>query len=57
MEVSPYTIMFGRVPVGFSVPIQDLKLAAAEKFEIGQPRQGLKPDSFSVVYGPTEVVP
>jgi len=26
----------------------------AEKFESGQERQGLKPDIFSIVYGPTK---
>jgi hypothetical protein len=30
---------------------------AAEKFGTGQERQGLKPDIFLVVYGPTKVVP
>jgi len=32
---------------------------AAEKFGTGQERlpQGLKPDIFSILYGPTEVVP
>jgi hypothetical protein len=29
----------------------------AEKFGSGQERQGLKPDIFSIVYGPTKVVP
>jgi len=28
-----------------------------EKFESGQERQGLKPDVFSIVCGPTKVVP
>ena len=32
-------------------------LEAAEKFGTGQERQGLKPDIFSIVYGPTKVVP
>jgi hypothetical protein len=30
---------------------------AEEKFATGQERQGLKPDIFAVVYGPTKVVP
>jgi hypothetical protein len=30
---------------------------AAEKFGTGQERQGLKPDLFPIVYGPTKVVP
>jgi hypothetical protein len=30
---------------------------AAEKFRTGQERQGLKPDIFPIVYGPTKVVP
>ena len=29
----------------------------AEKFATGQERQGLKPEIFSIVYGPTKVVP
>jgi hypothetical protein len=29
----------------------------AEEFGTGQDRQGLKPDIFSIVYGPTKVVP
>jgi hypothetical protein len=29
----------------------------AEKFATGQDRQGLKPEIFSIVYGPTKVVP
>ena len=32
-------------------------LASAEKFGTGQDRQGLKPEIFSIVYGPTKVVP
>jgi hypothetical protein len=31
-------------------------LKAAEKFGTGQDWQGLKPDVFSIVYGPTKVV-
>jgi hypothetical protein len=30
---------------------------SAEKFGSGQERQGLKPEVFSIVYGPTKVVP
>jgi hypothetical protein len=30
---------------------------ATEKFGTGQERQGLKPDLFPIVYGPTKVVP
>jgi len=36
---------------------QSLPGISAEKFGSGQERQGLKPDIFSIVYGPTKVVP
>jgi hypothetical protein len=34
-----------------------MALVAEEKFGTGQDRQGLMPGVFSIVYGPTKVVP